>query len=152
MMTDVGESISGMPGPPLGPSYLMTITVPLFTFPSSTAWPRGGGEAGRRARGARASPGVSDAPEALMASTAVRARPALTLTLTLTLTLALAQRRRARVRAARPHAHLEHVLLAVEALRDALKRKALLAGDLCDRALGRNIAVQDLQMAARLDR
>lgn len=28
MMADVGVSISGMPGPPLGPSYRITITAP----------------------------------------------------------------------------------------------------------------------------
>mmetsp|Transcript_32903 Transcript_32903/g.72663 ORF Transcript_32903/g.72663 Transcript_32903/m.72663 type:complete len:202 (+) Transcript_32903:752-1357(+) len=29
MMAEVGVNISGMPGPPLGPSYLMTTTLPL---------------------------------------------------------------------------------------------------------------------------
>ena len=29
---DVGDSISFIPGPPFGPSYLITITSPLFIF------------------------------------------------------------------------------------------------------------------------
>ena len=33
-MAAVGFNISGMPGPPFGPSYLITITSPVFTFPS----------------------------------------------------------------------------------------------------------------------
>ena len=33
-MAAVGFSISGIPGPPLGPSYRITTTSPLFTFPS----------------------------------------------------------------------------------------------------------------------
>ena len=33
-MMDVGESISGIPGAPLGPSYLMTTTSPAFTSPA----------------------------------------------------------------------------------------------------------------------
>ena len=34
MMLAVGASISCMPGPPRGPSYLITTTSPAFTLPS----------------------------------------------------------------------------------------------------------------------
>lgn len=33
MMADVGVSISGMPGPPFGPSYRMMITAPYAAAP-----------------------------------------------------------------------------------------------------------------------
>ena len=33
-MADVGFNISGIPGPPFGPTYLITTTFPFFTFPS----------------------------------------------------------------------------------------------------------------------
>ncbi len=33
MMSEVGASISFMPGPPLGPSYRMTTKCPSFTLP-----------------------------------------------------------------------------------------------------------------------
>ena len=35
-MADVGLSISGIPGPPFGPQYLMTTTLPGFTSPLRT--------------------------------------------------------------------------------------------------------------------
>jgi hypothetical protein len=35
-MAEVGLSISGIPGPPLGPQYLMTTTLPGFTSPLRT--------------------------------------------------------------------------------------------------------------------
>jgi hypothetical protein len=47
MMAEVGVSISGMPGPPLGPSYRMTITAPCGEEVGGEGEGEGGGRGGR---------------------------------------------------------------------------------------------------------
>ena len=37
MIADVGDNISLIPGPPTGPSFLITITVPFDILPASIA-------------------------------------------------------------------------------------------------------------------